>query len=118
MTISKDRILDAARGAIASRGRFRGMLKAKCPPGGADAALFWQAAQLCRNPYKVSIGRLLWLSGEEREFWNACVSFCEHNGKVPGLTIAILDRNGCLVIRTPHHISIACPVIRGGLFPL
>ena len=52
--------------AYATRGKNRGQLLAKCPPTGSLAAAAWQGAMLSCNPYKASIGALLFMSPEQR----------------------------------------------------
>ena len=66
-----DRIKAALAAAIATRGPRKGHLKASCPPMGSDAAIAWQAAMMIVNPYKVSIGQLMFLSDDQRAFFDA-----------------------------------------------
>ena len=78
MVDSEKRILEAMAAATVSRGKLRGRMLAKCPAMGTDAGIFWQAAQLCHgNRFKVSIGRLVFLSDSEREFWRECMDWLE-----------------------------------------
>lgn len=67
-----DRLLKAYDGAIASKGRHAGKLKAKCPPMGTDAAIMWQAMQMNANPYKVSIMQIAILDKEQSAFYGLC----------------------------------------------
>jgi hypothetical protein len=69
------RLLLAYEDAIATRGKHKGQLKAKCPAMGTDGAIMWQALQMLANPYKVSIMQLLFLTPEQREFRAACDKF-------------------------------------------
>jgi hypothetical protein len=56
----------ALRGAYASRGRHRGQLLARCPKSHTLAAAAWQGAMLVVNPYKLSIGAVLFMTAEQR----------------------------------------------------
>lgn len=62
---------EAAKTALdacfASRGKNKGMLYAKAPtPSTGMPYAAWQGAMLSVNPYKASIGALLFLSTEQR----------------------------------------------------
>jgi hypothetical protein len=52
--------------AYASKGRNRGQLLARCPKANTLAAAAWQGAMLACNPYKASIGAMLFMSEEQR----------------------------------------------------
>lgn len=69
------RLLLALDGAIAQRGKNKGMLKAKCPPMGTDAAVMWQALVLYANPYKASIFQMAMASHGDSEFYEACQQY-------------------------------------------
>lgn len=56
----------ALAAAYATRGPNRGQLLAKCPRSGTLAAAAWQGAMLSVNPYKASIGSMLFMREEER----------------------------------------------------
>jgi hypothetical protein len=53
--------------AYATRGPNRGQLLAKCPKSETLAAAAWQGAMLSCNPYKASIGAMLFMNAEQRE---------------------------------------------------
>ena len=72
-----DRINAAKAAAISTRGPRKGHLKASCPPMGTDAALFWQAAMMVCNPYKVGIAHLMFMTAEQRQFYDQCLAWCE-----------------------------------------
>jgi hypothetical protein len=57
---------DALAGAYAGRGKNRGQLLAKCPRSDTLAAAAWQGAMLSCNPFKVSIGAILFMTAEQR----------------------------------------------------
>ena len=51
----RDVCLAAIDAAKVSRGKNRGMLKAKCPKSDSDGAAAWQAMTLQANPYKAGL---------------------------------------------------------------
>ena len=57
---------EAIKGALASRGPSKGMLKARCPDSRSDAAAAWQAIVSNTNPYKVSVGMILFFSPTQK----------------------------------------------------
>jgi len=61
---------NAARAALAAayatRGKHRGQLLAKCPRSETLAAAAWQGAMLSCNPFKASIGAMLFMSAEQK----------------------------------------------------
>ena len=70
-----DRTQKAMRAALGKRGKYFNRLKAKCPPMGSDAAIFWQAAMMELNPHKVSIGQIMVLRGDEVVFFEECSAY-------------------------------------------
>jgi hypothetical protein len=64
------RLSDTAREALAAcyatRGKHRGQLLAKCPRSDTLAAAAWQGAILVCNPYRASIGAMLFMSAEQK----------------------------------------------------
>lgn len=56
----------ALKAAIGKKGKYAGYLLAKCPSGDAAAAA-WQGAVMACNPYKVSIGKVLFMSEDNRK---------------------------------------------------
>lgn len=71
------RIEAAKAAAFATSGPRKGHLKSKCPPMGTDAALFWQAAMMVCNPYKVGMGHLMFMDATQHEFYGDCLKWCE-----------------------------------------
>ena len=63
--------IDAIAAACVSRGKRKGCLKASCPPATSNAAIAWQALMMKANPYKVSIGQLLFMAEEQRAIYDA-----------------------------------------------
>lgn len=56
----------ALMGAYAKAGKNRGQLLARCPDSRTDAAAAWQGAMLSCNPYKASIGAMLFMNEAQR----------------------------------------------------
>ena len=88
-TANLNRLLLAYDGAIASKGRHAGKLKAKCPPMGSDAAIMWQAMQLNANPYKVSIMQIALLNKEQAAFYSLCQAWADERKAIAPM----LDRD-------------------------
>lgn len=65
ITLTKEE-LEAIDKAFSTRGKTKGFLKAKCPPGLSGAA--WQAIQ--PNPFKLSFCRCLFFSDTEKELFS------------------------------------------------
>lgn len=63
----KDTCIDAINAALVSRGKRKGMLKAKCPPMGTDAAAAWQALMGYSNFYKIGMGHILTMFFTDRQ---------------------------------------------------
>lgn len=73
-----ERITAARNAATVSRGRNMGHLKAKCPPTGTDAAVYWQAVQWVKNPFRVGIGHILYIDYTgQKGFFDECVKWVE-----------------------------------------
>ena len=60
----------AKAGAVCQRGPKKGYLKASCPPMGTDAAIYWQAANYVYNPLKVSMMQMVFMTDEQRAFFD------------------------------------------------
>jgi len=86
MVISEKAAL-ALKEAVASNGKHKGLLLSKAPPSRSLAYAAWQAAQLCCNPYKVSIAGMILMSDEQHEIYNEILAIFE------GLGIKSLDRD-------------------------
>jgi hypothetical protein len=61
-----DTAREALRACYATRGKHKGQLLAKCPRSHTLAAAAWQGAMLVCNPYKASIGSMLFMTSEQR----------------------------------------------------
>jgi hypothetical protein len=59
----------AIESAKVTRGRKKGLLLAKCPPVGTDAAAAWQALMSFANPYKVGFGHLFFMRDEQKAIY-------------------------------------------------
>ena len=76
--------IDAAK---VSRGKNKGMLKAKCPKSDSDGAAAWQAVTLQANPYKAGIFTIAMFDDRQRAIFDAV-------GKaIEGYDINHLDRD-------------------------
>ena len=73
MTTLKENVKQGFKDAIASRGKNKGLLKAKCPPINTLGAAVWNAIQNYSNPYKVGFGHLMFMRGETKEVYNHVV---------------------------------------------
>lgn len=69
--LTKEIVIAAIEGAIAKTGKYKGQLKAKCPPMNTPAAAAWTAMMLHVNPYKVSVVQIFFLSAEYKEIHTA-----------------------------------------------
>ena len=72
--ITEEQINEAHRLAVAQSGPRKGRLKATCPPMGTLAAAYWQGCMMEINPFKVSIARLIFMTPEHRELFDAAVA--------------------------------------------
>ncbi len=61
-----DKSRDALKACIATRGKHKGQLLARCPDSRTLAAAAWQGAMLSVNPFKASIASALFMSSEQR----------------------------------------------------
>jgi len=65
---------ETARGALrlayASKGKHRGQLLAKAPKSSTLAYAAWQGAMMVCNPYRVSIGSVLFMTDEQKLILN------------------------------------------------
>jgi hypothetical protein len=86
INVIREVVYKAVNGAIATRGKNKGQLKAKCPPMNTDAAAAWQAIQMQANPYKVSMGACLFFNLRQTKIFNAVLeTIQEKNIDVRGL---------------------------------
>ena len=85
--IISDTAAHALKAAVATKGKHKGLLLAKAPPSGTLAYAAWQAAQMCCNPYKVSIAGMMFMSAEQRAVYDEVLAIFE------GLGIKTLDRD-------------------------
>ena len=79
--ITNKEVIDAVQGAVSSRGKSKGMLKAKCPGSATDAAAAWQAIISFANPFKVSVGTCVLFSERQRQIFSL-VELMVRNGEI------------------------------------
>ena len=60
--------------AICSRGKRKGMLKAKCPPMNTYGSAVWSAIQMYSNPYKVGFGHMLLMDKDKRDVYDYVIN--------------------------------------------
>lgn len=87
--MDKKKLEQAFQDALASRGKNKGMLKAKCPPMGTLEAVVWQAITSIANPYKVGFMHLFFMSEEHKEVYDSIVSAIKNKG----IDVRSLDRD-------------------------
>ena len=75
--------------AICSRGKRKGMLKAKCPPMNTYGSAVWSAIQSYSNPYKVGLGHIIFMDKDKIEVY----SYLREAGKYVDLTTFDSDAN-------------------------
>lgn len=68
--ITEAMINEAHQQAVAQSGPRKGKLKAKCPPMGTMAAAYWQGCMMALNPYKVSIGQIIFFTPEQQALFD------------------------------------------------
>jgi len=66
----KNRLAKGVKDALVSRGKKKGMLKAKCPPMNTEGAAVWQAIQSYSNVYKVGFGHLMFMDESNKEIYH------------------------------------------------
>jgi hypothetical protein len=85
---------DTARNALAqcyaTRGKHRGQLLARCPRSNTLAAAAWQGAMLVCNPYRASIGALLFMTPEQRAVRDEVLA---HFESLPKAYLVMAERN-------------------------
>ena len=81
---------NALKSCIATRGKHRGQLLAKCPPSHTLAAAAWQGAMLSVNPYKASIASALFMNAEQRAIRDEVLA---HFDNLPKDHAAMADRD-------------------------
>ncbi len=74
----------------ATRGKHRGQLLAKCPRSDTLAAAAWQGAMLVCNPYKASIGSMLFMSAEQRAIRDEIIA---HFDALPEEYVILMQRD-------------------------
>lgn len=78
MTLS-DKTKQAMLDCIATKGKHKGQLKAQAPRSNTLAYAAWQGLMLTFNPYKASIGGIIFMSEEQREVMREAEAWAELN---------------------------------------
>lgn len=66
----EEKVKQGLEEAICSRGKRKGMLKAKCPPVNTYGSAVWNAIQGFSNPYKIGLGHMMFMDKDKREVYN------------------------------------------------
>ena len=90
ISILSPKAFEAFKACLASRGKRRGKLFAKCPPSHTLAAAAWQATMLCVNPYRAGIATMLFMNDEQREIHEEVLAFIE---SLPRDKVIALEHN-------------------------
>jgi len=85
----EEKVKQGLKEAICSRGKRKGMLKAKCPPINTYGSAVWSAIQSYSNPYKVGLGHMMFMDKDKREVYNYLIEA----GKYVDLTTFDSDAN-------------------------
>jgi hypothetical protein len=64
----------AHKQAVCQSGPRKGRLKANCPPMGTPGEAYWLGCMYELNPLRVSIARLIFMTPEHRELFDAAVA--------------------------------------------
>jgi hypothetical protein len=74
----------------AARGPHKGQLLARCPNSRTLAAAAWQGAMIVCNPYRVSIGAMLFMTDEQRAVREEITA---HFERLPKDHLILAERN-------------------------
>jgi len=83
----KDVIIAAINGAIVSRGKDKGKLKASRPNSSSDAAAAWEALIMEANPFKAGIWFQIMMTERQQAI------FREVSKAIQGLDLRSIDRD-------------------------
>lgn len=79
--------IEAINGALVSRGKYKGSLKASRPNSTSDAAAAWEALIMEANPYKAGIYFQLMMNERQQAI------FREVSKAIEGLDLRSIDRD-------------------------
>ena len=79
--------IEAINGALVSRGKYKGSLKASRPNSTSDAAAAWEALVMEANPYKAGIYFQLMMNERQQAI------FREVSKAIEGLDLRSIDRD-------------------------
>ena len=83
----KDICIAAIDGALVSRGKHKGLLKASRPKSTSDAAAAWEALVMKSNPYKAGIWFQIMMTDRQQDI------FREVSKAVKGLDLKSIERD-------------------------
>lgn len=89
MSLTQNDIKQAIHGAIATRGKNKGKLKATCPPMHTDESAAWNAIQSEANPFKLSLTACLFFTVRQQSIFDAVRKTIRANG----IDVRGLDRD-------------------------
>lgn len=69
--------IEAIKMAIATKGKNKGMLLAKCPPVNTPEAAAWQAIVSIANPFKLGFGHMLFMDDKNKALYNHIIQAIE-----------------------------------------
>jgi hypothetical protein len=84
----KEKIKVGLKDAIASKGKNKGMLKAKCPPMNTYGSAVWQGIMSVSNPYKVGLGHMLFMDSDKMEVYKYIREVSKH------IDLSTFDKDG------------------------
>ena len=90
MTTISDVTAQALYDAVAHKGAHKGQLLAKAPPSRTMGYAAWQGAMLSCNPYKASIGGIMFMSVDQRKVMDEVTAIFD---AVPKHVAINLDRD-------------------------
>ena len=84
----KEKVRIGIKDALSSRGKNKGLLKAKCPPMDTYGSAAWVALMSYSNPFKVGFGHILFMSADKYEVYEYIVNLGNY------VDLSTFDRDG------------------------
>lgn len=89
----KQNIKQGFKEAFVSRGKKKGMLKARCPEMNTMGAAVWQAVTTVANPWKISVGQIALMDKPDRAVYDYIVE------RLEGKDVAFMDRDAAVLTK-------------------